>query len=183
MSLQIITAQDNTYSFHIPSLVIGTYPIYQFHLGFAYEVLSFRALRSEIYMGTYSQDMGFYNSTRLHFTAGIELRSWIFRLATGIDTANGYQNWALSAGLSVGLLLQKIHLLPPKSQAPPTGVLPMPLEVSDDWLPTQLQDTPEDAFQVITPEFSDIKNSIKHLNKNIGNSNIIFDGLTDLTTE
>jgi len=167
MSIRWIEAEQDLYLFHIPTQPMGTAGAYQAHLGFAYRFLSLKGVAARLFAGAYVENKRMTDPYRVHSTSGIEVLPWFLNIAAGLDIAQDYKNVMFSFGVDVGDLLRRFKILPRNVQAPPAGVFPNPIEINDDWLPTKIQDHPENAFQTIGPELQDFKNSINNLPENI----------------
>jgi hypothetical protein len=50
-------------------------------------------------------------------------------------------------------------------------------------MPPQIQDNPEDAFQVINPDLHDFQKTITDIPSNIGPSKTFFDDLKEITED
>ncbi len=167
VALHWLAAEQDTVRFHDPSEIVGATPAMQVHAGFSYELLSFRKTEALVYSGTYLESTRSVEGSRLHYTAGFELTPWLLDASVGLDVASGYRNIMGSIGLNVAAILRGVHVMPASVPPPPAGALPRPFEVSDDWLPEQLMDSPDDAFKAIGPELDDYRRSIKNLPRNI----------------
>ena len=155
LSLRWIGAESNVFRFHTPDEAVGTSPATQIHMGAAYEFMSFKNIYANLFCGSYLETTRSTVGSRLHSTAGLEIQPWFINLSAGIDTSTGYRNYQYAVGVDVGEVLRKFHLYPNEVPAPPAGMFARPFEVSDDWLPTQIQDHPEEAFQTINAELED----------------------------
>ena len=96
----------------------------------------------------------------MHLTTGIEAIISLVKLSGGWDLAAGYAQKSFSIQIDFELLAKKLGFLPSGVPAPAGGILPNALEWSDDWMPTELQEDPDNAFQSIGPSFDEIKDSV-----------------------
>lgn len=132
---------------------------YQPHIGFEYEFVNLRQLRVRSFVGSYLE------SERLHGTLGIGMDPWIFFVGLAVDAAQGYRNYLFAFGIDVGRIMKKLRIMPSSITAPPNGLFPDPLQISDDWFPPQLQDDPANAFQEVGPSIGRIQSQFGKLDQ------------------
>ncbi len=158
-----ISPEADSFRFHSPSERLGEGWAVQYHAGVDYRFLCLKNLHSLIFSGIYFDHSRSAQNSRVHLTWGLEFNPWFVRLNAGIDMAPGYRNVAFGVGVDIADILRMLKVFPPEVQAPAGGAFPSPLEISDDWLPTQLQDNPDDAFQTIGPGLEDIPKTLEKI--------------------
>jgi hypothetical protein len=97
--------------------------------------VEYKELEINLAAGSYLEEMreaGDY--ARLHGTASLELKPWIFDIGWGIDGARFYQNFVVSAGVDIGKLARKLDLIPPRPDYPYGRLIPSPARESDQGL-------------------------------------------------
>ncbi len=115
-------------------------------LGFSYRALDQERLKVTLTAGSYYDPARIEGvSSRFHATAGVSVAAWIFSLGVGVDTASGYLNRNVSAGLNLVRTLQWAELLPTWGTPPPPEdrrLLPDPFVFDEHGLPRNLVDNP-----------------------------------------
>lgn len=183
LSLRAVAPESNVYSFHWPDLEVGKDWVYQPHFGADYHFLHLKKIKGRVFAGAYIESRRGVGESRFHYTTGTELQLWFLKVGIALDKGVGYQNVSLGFGLDVGEVLRKLQMLPPEAPILTGGLFPSPFEISDDWLPTQLQDNPEDAFQSIGTDVDDVKRGIENFPKNIKNMKGFGDDIDELMDE
>lgn len=115
--------------------LIGQTTTVQPRLGMAYQIFDYRQLRGTLFGGFYydpSRIQG--TSNRLHATAGVEIKPWIFSFGAGIDAANQYRNYIVSVGIDIIKTFEESDIIPPLWHPPYRGVFPKPTRYSDEGL-------------------------------------------------
>ena len=155
-----VAAESDVFSFHSPQQAVGLASASQLHLGLVYQFLEFKHFYTNLFAGSYLENSRSSDASRFHYTGGIEFQPWFLNLSLGADSAPGYRNFIFAVGADVGEILHIFNLYPKDVPPPSAGIFPRPFEVTDDWLPTQLQDHPEESFQRIDPELDDFRRVI-----------------------
>ena len=104
-------------------------------LGSEYQFADLSEFRASLAVGGYLEmPRGDGLPLRPHVTAGFEFRPWVLVFAAGIDVASQYQNTVISTGVDVGLLFEKLALVPRTPRPPRGGWLPKFNFLSDEGL-------------------------------------------------
>lgn len=104
-------------------------------LGAAYVFADFRNSKGTVFTGTYyeaSRVAGAIN--RFHYTAGIEVKLWIFNIGFGVDAAADFRNYITGVGIDPFALMTKLGLIPKTDNERLQGVFPSPMRRSDEGL-------------------------------------------------
>lgn len=108
-------------------------------LGIAYNLLDFKEFKSTLFYGIYVEYPRIENSpTRLHYTAGIEIKPWVFNIGWGMDYSQGYWNTMAAIGADFIRVFEKLELIPRLPHPMPAGAFPKPDQYLDDGLPETL---------------------------------------------
>lgn len=155
--------------------LVGNSLVLEPRFGLAYIFLDKRDLQATAFTGTYEEFSRIDGApNRLHGTIGMELKAWIFTAGIGIDRAAAFKNFSYSVGADLGVILQKLNLMPTPKHPKYEGFLPSPLNCSDDglarplvkhWKPRGPQIDPikvvKDLPKNITKETQIIKKEVK----------------------
>lgn len=134
--------------------------------GMSYRPFSLNALSGWLHLGTYLEaPLHETYHHRLHMTAGMDFQISFVGVAGGIDVAQGALSGTIGIGINVDRLGKSLGYLPAGLSSPPSGTFPNPFKWEDDWMPSNLQMDPENAFQEIGPDLDDVTDGIKQLPK------------------
>jgi hypothetical protein len=104
-------------------------------IGAEYQFADTREFRATFALGNYVElSRGDGLPIRPHVTAGFEFHPWVLVFAAGIDVAHKYQNAVISTGVDVGLLFEKLDLIPKTPRPPRGGWFPKFNYLSDEGL-------------------------------------------------
>ena len=103
--------------------------------GLAYVFMDYRNFQGTLFGGAYFETAriaGTYD--RIHKTAGVEAKAWVFTAGLGLDTADQYKNFIYSVGIDLGGVLQYLYLVPRPSHPAYKGMFSTPFANSDEGL-------------------------------------------------
>ena len=105
------------------------------HIGLAYVFADFKELKATLFVGSYLELTRIADTdNRLHGTAGIEARIWIFTLGAAVDEASHYENGIVSFGADIFGILARLKVIPTGYASPRGGMFPRPWLFSDEGL-------------------------------------------------
>lgn len=119
--------------------LVGDTVTFQPRVGASYTFIEYKELKGVLSLGSYLEVLriqGVFG--RIHGTASLELKTWIFNFGWGLDESRLYQNFIYSAGLDITLIMRKLDLIPPEDRPPHGGMAPSPFRLSEDGLPRPL---------------------------------------------
>lgn len=120
-------------------ILVGNHSTIQPRLGFAYVFADFKNFSATLFGGSYLEVTRIaHGRNRVHVSAGVEAKPWIFTMGLGIDVSKHYRNYLASFGLDVFKVMQKLDLIPTPWRPGYAGFGVDPRHLSDEGLPRPL---------------------------------------------
>ena len=181
LTLHLFTATPHTALVRDEAALVGQSVTLQPRLGAAYVFADFKEFKSTLFAGTYFEWSRIAGSeSRVHGTAGVEARIWIFTVGGGIDVAVDYRSYQLSLGVDVFGVLARLKVIP-KFWTPPSNVMfPHPFRFADaglarplveHWAPTDRDIDPIKVAlnipQKLKQGFENAKTEMELIGKNV----------------
>jgi hypothetical protein len=115
--------------------LVGNSLVPEARFGLAYIFWDIPNFQATAFTGTYEEFSRIDGApNRLHGTVGMEIKAWIFTAGIGLDRAATFKNFSYSIGADLGVILQKLNLMPTPKHPQYEGFLPSPFNCSDDGL-------------------------------------------------
>lgn len=112
---------------------VGVNAVWSPRIGASYIFCDYKEIRGTVFAGSYyefTQVQG--ESNRLHGTAGVELKPWIFTVGTGVDSAHDYRNVLVSLSVDIFKVMAKLDFIPTPWHPRYTGFFHDPFTNSDE---------------------------------------------------
>jgi hypothetical protein len=151
---------------------VGESNTWQPKIGAAYIFMDYKNIQGTLFGGGYYETSRIeLAGDRLHKTAGMELKAWIFTAGTGIDAAPAYRNSFYSIGIDLGIVLQRLNLMPTPWAPDRQGTFPNPFYSSDEGLARPLVKDwkPEGPQFDLIEVIKDFPKNVEREAKRIGN--------------